>query len=473
MPETATTPWHLAPESGTLWLMSSDSPLRTSGRIAILVAALFGWFFGGVQISITNLVMRSAAIGLMDRAGTLDLERYNELSIAADTLSDEAKSQLDEWNALAVQWYAWYQCAFLFGAAVGGLLFGRLGDRIGRTRALALSILCFSVFTAASGLAQSPGQLLALRFIACLGIGGTWPNGVALVSEAWGSVVRPIVASLIGTAGNLGIFGMSTLASHVSVTPESWLWVMWVGSTPVLLALLVWLFVPESPSWRATRGDVDRSGTGTEAEANSGGSPGVFGRRYRWVTLLGIGLATVPLIGGWGSANWMMPWADEAGAATGDPFLKAQVGQARSLTSIVGSLLAGWIATTVGRRRTYFLTSLGALVVAQYAFWFTTPTEAGFLFWVAVLGFFNGVYFGWLPVCLPELFETRIRSTGSGVSFNFGRILTAVTIFLTGAMKDVFQGDYAQIGRVTSVVFVLGMALVLLMPDTSRRDMRH
>ena len=79
--------------------MSSDSPLRRSGRIAILAAALLGWFFGGVQISITNLVMRSAAIGLMDRAGTLDLERYNELSIASETLSDEAKSQLDEWNA--------------------------------------------------------------------------------------------------------------------------------------------------------------------------------------------------------------------------------------------------------------------------------------------------------------------------------------------------------------------------------------
>ena len=130
-------------------------------------------------------------------------------------------------------------------------------------------------------------------------------------------------------------------------------------------------------------------------------------------------------------------------------------------------------ATVGGRRRTYFLTSLGALLVAQYAFWFTTPTDAGFLIWVAALGFFNGIYFGWLPFCLPELFETRIRATGAGVSFNFGRILTAVTIFMTGLMKEYFHGDYAQIGRVTSVVFVLGMALVLFMPDTSKRDMQQ
>ncbi len=451
--------------------MSTADPLSARARTAILAVAFFGWFFGGVQISITNLAMRSAAIDLMDRAGALDLERYNELSIAAETLSDEEKSRLDDWNALAVQWYAWYQCAFLFGAAAGGFVFGRLGDRIGRTRAMAWSILCFSLLTAASALAQDPGQLLVLRFLASLGIGGTWPNGVALVSEAWANVARPIVASLIGMAGNLGIFAMSTLATTIEVTPESWLWVMWVGAVPVFLALIVW-FVPESPSWQASRGAVGEKRSTGERQVRVR-SLEIFGPRYLPVTLVGIGLATIPLIGGWGSANWMMPWADEAGAATGDPFLKAQVGQARALTSIAGSFIAGWIATVGGRRRTYFLTSLGALLVAQYAFWFTTPTDADFLIWVAALGFFNGIYFGWLPFCLPELFETRIRATGAGVSFNFGRILTALTIFMTGVMKEYFHGDYAQIGRVTSVVFVLGMALVLFMPDTSKRDMQQ
>ena len=77
--------------------------------------------------------------------------------------------------------------------------------------------------------------------------------------------------------------------------------------------------------------------------------------------------------------------------------------------------------------------------------------------WVAFLGFFNGVYFGWLPFFLPELFPTRIRSTGTGVSFNFGRILTAITIFATGALKDKFGGDYALIGQVTSYIFAFGM----------------
>jgi hypothetical protein len=186
-------------------------------------------------------------------------------------------------------------------------------------------------------------------------------------------------------------------------------------------------------------------------------------------------LATIPIIGGWGSANWMVPWAAEAGAAADPPdvFLKAQVGQARAITGIVGSLLGGWIASFVGRRRTYFLTSLAALGFAQYTFWFLQPTDALFLPCVAGLGFFSGIYFGWLPLFLPELFPTRVRSTGAGVSFNFGRILTAVTVFTAGALSAYFAGDYAQIGRVTSLCFLLGMIVICFAPDTSQRKLEE
>jgi len=189
------------------------------------------------------------------------------------------------------------------------------------------------------------------------------------------------------------------------------------------------------------------------------------------VTLLGIVLATVPMVGAWGSANWMVPWAERAGAAADppDPFLKAQVQQARALTGIVGSLLGGWIASAVGRRLSYSLVSLGALFCAQWAFWRLTPTTPGFLAWVSALGFFSGIYFGWLPLFLPELFPTSARSTGAGVGFNFGRILTAGTIALTGVMMSLFAGDYARIGRVTSLVFVIGAVAVWLAPDTTRR----
>ena len=138
---------------------------------------------------------------------------------------------------------------------------------------------------------------------------------------------------------------------------------------------------------------------------------------------------------------------------------------------MVGSLLGGWIASFVGRRRTYLLISVGALLCAQYAFWFTVPTDRSFLFWASALGFFSGIYFGWLPLFLPELFPTRVRSTGAGVSFNFGRILAALTIFATGMLKDLFAGDYAQIGRVTSLIYAVGILAIWLAPDTSQKQL--
>jgi hypothetical protein len=116
------------------------------------------------------------------------------------------------------------------------------------------------------------------------------------------------------------------------------------------------------------------------------------------------------------------------------------------------------------------LTSAGALLVAQYTFWFVLPTDRFFLAWVAALGFFSGIYFGWLPFCLPELFPTRARSAGAGVSFNFGRILTAVTVFATGTLTELFHGDYARIGRATSLIFAVGMLIIWFAPDTSRKQ---
>lgn len=443
-------------------MSKSPESLSKGARQTILAVAFLGWFFGGMQILLTNLGMRAAAIGLMGKVGILDLAKFNELNVRAAELIGEEKAQLAAWNAIAAQWHAWFQCAFLFGAAAGGYIFGRLGDKIGRTRALGISVTWFAAFTGMAYFAQSPMQLLILRSLACLGIGGTWPNGVALVSEVWSDKARPFLASMIGMAGNLGIFAMASLAKAYPVTPDSWQWMMLINATPVLLGIFCLLAVRESPAWQSTAKPVADSGTPKDS---------VFRAPYLKVTLVGIVLATIPLVGGWGSANWMMPWAGEIGSQTGNEGLKADVGIARSITSIIGSLIAGIIAYRFGRRATYFATSLGALAVAQYVFWFLTPTDGSFLLWVAALGLFNGLYFGWLPFFLPELFPTKIRSTGAGVSFNFGRILTAITLFGSVYLVSAFDGDYAKIGRVTSVVFLFGMIAILFAPDTSKRDM--
>jgi SHS family sialic acid transporter-like MFS transporter len=434
-------------------LLAPSNPtaaLSPTGRYLILVVAFLGWLGAGVHMSITQLAGQPAAIDLLQRAG-------------AD------RASLAQSEATVGRWFAWYQCAFLFGAATGGLVFGRLGDRFGRATGMSLSILTYSALAAAASLTQSPVQLLILWFLACTGVGGMWPNGVALVSEAWSNVSRPVVAGVIGTSANIGIFLMSTIATHFPITPEEWRWVMRVGAVPLVLGLYSLVAVPESPRWLATRAEP---GTRFQLPASSWE---IFRPPLLGITLLGILLATIPLIGGWGTANWMNPWADQAGrmADPPNPFLKAYVLQARALTGILGSLLGGWIGSLVGRRLTYFLVSLASLGIAQYTFWFAYPTDREFLIWVAALGFVSGIYFGWLPLFLPELFPTRVRSTGAGVSFNFGRIVTAVTIFAAGVLMELFAGDYARIGRVTSLLFLIGMLAIWFAPDTSQNQLEN
>ncbi len=420
----------------------SINALSTKARITILAAAFLGWFCGGVQIGMTNLINDAAKFLIIDAGWSTGLDK-------------------EALNSMTANWYAYLQCAFLFGAALGGFIFGKLGDRIGRTRALGISILWFSVLTALAWFARDPAQLLVIRFLACLGVGGCWPNGVALVSETWSKVARPVMASMIGMAGNLGIFAFATLMAKNPVSPDSFRWVFLVGASAAPLGLIILFLVRESPAWLAAKNNV------SQAETDAPPAPSVFRKPYLGVTLVGIALATVPLFGGWGSFSWILVWAGEIGA----PELKAHILQTRSLTSILGSALAAVIALQIGRRTSYFIAALAALLISQYIFWFASPTDEGFLVWVALWGFFNGIFFGWLPFFLPELFETKIRATGAGVSFNFGRILTATTIFLTPTLKAISGGNHVHVGRATSLIFLLGMLAVLFAPDTSKRDM--
>ena len=263
--------------------------------------------------------------------------------------------------------------------------------------------------------------------------------------------------SVIGTAANIGISVIGNIGLYVrEVTIDDWRWVMILGGTPIMLGILIPFIVPESPRWLAqkTEGSADE-------KKPSVGTAEIFQSALLPVTLIGILLATVPLFGSWGSSNWAVKWAEDAGSDG----LKAQVIMWRSLPGIVGSFLGGWVASLVGRRRSYLLNSLICLASAQCMFWFSSPTEPGmFLVWTAVLGFFSGIFFGWLPLFLPELFVTRVRSVGAGVCFNFGRIITAITVFITAGLIAYFDNDFRQIGRITSLIYLFGAIGILLMP---------
>jgi MFS family permease len=370
-------------------------------------------------------------------------------------------------ESVVARWFAWYQAAFLFGAAAGGWLFGWIGDRFGRARALATAVLCYSLFTLACYVADSAGVMLALRFLACLGIGGVWPNAVALVAEAWANASRPLLSGLLGAAANVGFVVLGVVGYYSPITNDAWRWVLLVAALPGLVGLFIRWAVPESPRWLASRATPTGPADGSPLREVL--RPPLLSR-----TVLGVALGAIPVVGSAANANWLVPWTDHAAERRAqeadewerkpDARGKARTQITRSGGAVFGSLLGGVLASLLGRRLSYFLISLGALAVSSYIFSHLDPLHPHFHVFAFLLGFVGITYFGWLPLFLPELFPTRVRATGAGISFNTGRVLAAVVVLSAGVLLDQFSGDYARVGFWSGTIYGLGMVVIWFVP---------
>jgi MFS family permease len=223
---------------------ASQSAETSFGRWMALTAALLGWLFDGFEMGLFPLIGGPALAELLGPAAATD----------------------------ATQWFGAIIAVFLVGAATGGVFFGWLGDRIGRVRAMSLSIFTYAVFTGLCGFATEAWHIAALRFVASLGMGGEWSLGVALVNEIWPNKSRALIAGLIGAAANLGfltvgllsiglhsfiatieslLLGTGISASVVSslLANSGWRFLMISGALPALLIFFIRLFVPESRKW--------------------------------------------------------------------------------------------------------------------------------------------------------------------------------------------------------------------------------
>ena len=231
--------------------MNSPDVKSGAGKWMALTAALLGWMFDGAEMGLFSLVGRSAIRDL--------------LGMTAESQTDAQKQQVAFLFSVII-------AMFLVGAATGGVLFGWLGDRIGRVRAMSLSVVTYAVFTGLCGFATSAWQIAILRFIAALGMGGEWSLGVALVMEVWPNRSRALMAGLIGAAANVGYLLVGFLGLVLAKVPETikawllalgipanevtrlvsndaWRLLMIMGVAPALLTFFFRLFVPESEKW--------------------------------------------------------------------------------------------------------------------------------------------------------------------------------------------------------------------------------
>jgi MFS family permease len=415
---------------------SSKLILSRKARIIVLLAAFLGLLFDGIELGLMPIASISVTRNLLGSRFT---------------------------DVLAGDWFARFTASLMLGAAAGGIAFGALGDRIGRTRAMGMSILFYSLFSGAGLFVGSLEQMLVLRFLVDLGIGGMWPNGVALVSECWPNVSRPMVAGIMGAGLNTGILLLSQIARIWHITPDSWRWLFGWSAVPGLLGVVSLCFVPESPRWLSTRAGV---ATRTDTPLRE-----LFRPPLLRLTLLGIFLGSIPMIGAWAASKWMIPWADKIGGAT-HPGYKAITQGFWALGAVLGSFFGAHLAGMLGRRLSYFLISLGSTALTCSLFLFTAPLQPVFLWMVFAQGFIATLFFGWLPLYLPELFPTKVRATGSGIAYNVGRFATAGGVFVAGALVTWFGGDFAKVGAIMGLIYSVGMVVIWWAPETSNRDLQ-
>jgi SHS family sialic acid transporter-like MFS transporter len=426
--------------------------LQTAKWLA-LTAAFLGWMFDGLEMGLFPLVARPAMMELM---------------------GPEAMKNFGTWMSIII-------AMFLVGAALGGVVFGWLGDRIGRTRAMVWSVLAYSLFSGLCAFATAPWQIAGLRFLAALGMGGEWALGVALVMEIWPSKSRPLMAGLIGAAANVGFLTVALMSLALTsiiasvgaflhmVLPAStadmllangsWRMLFLLGAMPAFLTLFIRIFVPESERWH-------------EADQKSVVKPRVseiFQGSLLKKTIIGACLGAVALLGTWGSVQWIPSWGHKlAGGAAG---ARETLQIYSALGAILFSILVALIAEKLNRRMTYFVLSLCAVVAC--AILFRTPMEYGprLFFWTFLVGGLSAGFYGWLPLYLPELFPTRLRATGSGFTFNAGRLIAAGGTLGAGALLNAFNEDYARMCSVISLVYVAGMILIWIAPETKGKPL--
>jgi MFS family permease len=411
----------------------------------VLLAAWLGWGFDVFDALLFNFIAPNAVPTLLG------------LEIG----SVEGKQATLYWTGLLTS-------LLLLGWAAGGVLFGMLADRIGRTRTLMLTMMIYALGTAACAAAPNMAVLVFFRLVASLGIGGEWAAGASMVAEAVPEDRRVDAGALLYTAAPLGLF-LASFVNHqvagvwMTESPEtSWRVVFLFGLIPAAVAFIVRLFVKEPERWRAIR-----------EKAPPARLRDLFSREIIGITARGTLMATIALLTWWSCSAFLPTIAsglarEAAQAAAMDRLgtlslvesWKAQASTWFNLGGLAGTLITIPIAKFLGRKpmfALYFGVSAASIFLA---FGFNWPWSL-----LLVLYFCIGVsvfgVFGSFTFYLPELFPTRLRGTGSGFCYNIGRVFAAAGPLLVGTIA---AGGLDHAMRAISFVGLVPLAGLLLIP---------
>ena len=444
--------------------MSSDeSPKRAWYRDLnryhwfVLGVACMGWMFDTMAQQLFNLARKPA---LRDLLG-----------------GHASASRVDEQGAIAT-------AVFMVGWALGGVLFGVLGDRLGRAKTMMLTILCYTIFTGLSVFSTGVVDFDVYRFLCGLGVGGQFSVGVALVAEVVPASTRPFALGMVqafSTVGNmiaaLTVIGLGRL-EQAGIIHSAWRYIFLAGACP------------HRWHWWSSRNSRSRSSGSRRAPrrcawvptASYSGDP-----RWRRNAIAGLLLAFAGVVGLWGigffSYDLLRPALEKSFRAQGltGADLAGRVTMWIGVTSLLQNLggffgvhAFTYLTQYTGRKKAFAASFLAAMLMTAYTFW--NLKDIGDIFWmIPLMGFTQLALFGGYAIYLPELFPTRLRSTGTSFCYNVGRFAAAAGPFTLGQLTGKVFAGYAEPMRYAGVsmclVFLVGLAALPLAPETKGKPL--
>ncbi len=442
----------------------------TSYQWFVFVVASLGWLFDTMDQQLFNLARISAVREL--------------LGVSAG----------DPTSAASVDWHASVATTiFMVGWAIGGFFFGVLGDRIGRAKTMLLTVLCYSAFTGLSALSQNVWQFAGFRFLTGLGVGGQFAVGVALVAEVMPDRSRPFALGWLQALSAVGNM-LAACASLVLGSLEkaemigsSWKAMFFIGLAPALLAIPIFMRLKEPERWKAAAGGNGPTGSN---KARLGSLAELFGDpRFRRNTIVGMVLAFSGVVGLWGIGFFSFDLVDvvfrkhfqgqglsEQQIAGNLTFWKGITSLLQNAGAFFGIYAFARITNVLGRKPAFAISFVLAAAATAATFWFLETFWQIFVL-IPIMGFCQLALFGGYAIYFPELFPTRLRSTGTSFCYNVGRLVAAAGPSVKGLLTSrVFAGyqppDSMRYAGITMCsVFLVGLFALPFAPETKGKPL--
>lgn len=352
---------------------------------------------------------------------------------------------------------------FMVGWAAGAMLFGIAADYIGRARTLTITILLYALCTGLCATAHNWWELGIYRFLVGAGIGGEMGIGAVLLSECWPNKSRIFAVSAMATSLGFGYFLTATL--NLFLGHHGWRWLFVAGIMPAFLTVYIRAKLKEPEKFVEMQ---RQRASGNAGEKQEFLLWQLFSHDYMKKTLAVVAIASTAIITWWAVVAWIPAWVNQL---TGELAVeqRSHTMFLKDLGMILSGVLGGFIIRRFGYRKSMIMSFVLAFVSSVGMFMTVKSFGIELLSWVLAVGFFCHLPFVVLWIYIPELFETSIRSTAFGFTYNVGRFAAAAAAFGSGHLIQIFNGSYALAASSVAGVYLVGAIAAAFMPSTKGR----